>query len=164
MLRMLMFSSSANRGHEAAEAVRKSGLECLCDDATDEETFRRALTLAPDLVIVDDEASDLPWEVACDVAKATLPDIPCVRLEGGSLDQLGNLIRTELALAGIPTRRSSDQASDTGLHEVSAIAHQLLERRSALEEFVPPQERSTLASVLRRTPPHPVALVCIGDA
>jgi len=164
MLRMLMFSTNPERGNAAAEAVRTSGLECLCENAADEEAFRRALTFSPDLVIVDEEDCDLPPEVACDVAKATLPDIPCVRLTNASPGQLGEAIRTELALAGIPTRRSSDQASETGMHEVSAVAQQLLERRTALEEFVPPQERSTLASVLRRTPPNPAALVCIGDA
>ncbi len=93
--------------------------------------------------------------------KPRCPSTPRVRLT--NVEELGDIVRTELALAGIPTRRSSDQASDTGLHEVSAVAQQLLERRSALEEFVPPHERSTLASVLRRTPPSPAALVCIAD-
>ncbi len=65
--------------------------------------------------------------------------------------------------AGSPARRRSDRASETGTHEVSAIAQQLLERRSVLEEFVPPHERSTLASILRRTPPSPAALVCIAE-
>lgn len=162
MLRMLMFSTNPDRGNEAAEALRTSGLECLCENAADEDAFRRALALSPDLVVIDDESSAISPEAALDVAKTAAPDTPRVRL--ARLDQLGDIVRTELALAGIPTRRSSDQASDTGLHEVSAVAQQLLERRSVLEEFVPPHERSTLASVLRRTPPSPTALVCIGDA
>jgi diguanylate cyclase (GGDEF)-like protein len=158
---MLMFSTNPDRGNEAAEALRTSGLECLCENAADEDAFRRALSLSPDLVIVDNEATAMPPEVALDVAKTALPDTPRVRLT--NVEELGEVVRTELALAGIPTRRSSDQASETGLHEVSAIAQQLLERRSALEEFVPPHERSTLASVLRRTPPSPAALVCVAD-
>jgi len=161
MLRMVMFSPNPERGNEAAEALRNSGLECLCENAADEDAFRRALSLSPDLVIVDNEATALAPDVALDVAKTALPDTPRVRLT--NVEELGDIVRTELALAGIPTRRSSDQASDTGLHEVSAVAQQLLERRSALEEFVPPHERSTLASVLRRTPPSPAALVCIAD-
>lgn len=162
MLRMLMFSTNPDRGNEAAEALRTRGLECLCENVADEDSFRRGLALAPDLIVVDNESTALPPEVALDLAKAAHPEIPRVRLT--HVDELGDVVRTKLALAGIPTRRSSDQASDTGLHEVSAVAQQLLERRSALEEFVPPHERSTLASVLRRTPPSPAALVCIADA
>jgi PleD family two-component response regulator len=179
MLRILMLSGSPGRGNEAAEALRAGGLECICDGAADEEGFRRALAHMPDLVIVDEESSAVAPDLALELAKTVLPDIPRLRLTAAdqteerpvvheiagaaSIQQLGNVVRTQLALAGIPTRRSSDQPSDTGLHEVSAVAQQLLERRSVLEEFVPPRERETLASVLRRTPPTPLALVCIAD-
>lgn len=179
MLRILMLSTDPQRGNEAAEALRTSGLECVCETAADEESFRRALAHAPDLVLVDGESNAVDVELALDIAKTVLPDAPGVRLartersarragaheshQAVSLDQLGDVVRTQLALAGIPTRRSSDQAAETGLHEVSAVAQQLLERRAVLEEFVPPHERSTLASVLRRTPPGPLALVCIAD-
>ena len=179
MLRILMLSTNPDRGNEAAEALRAGGLECLCDNTADEDAFRRALAHSPDLVIVDDESSAIRADDALEVARTALPDIPRVRLTSAdqteehpvihdmagaaSIRQLGDVVRTQLALAGIPTRRSSDQAGDTGLHEVSAVAQQLLERRSVLEEFVPPHERSTLASVLRRTPPSPVALVCINE-
>jgi diguanylate cyclase (GGDEF)-like protein len=182
MLRILTLSANPARGEDVAEVLRASGLECKCENAAQEDSFRRALALLPDLVIVDDASPPIRPEFALEIANAALPGTPCVRLVSSgsaaktkarvphdaemiaSLDQLGDVVRTQLALAGIPTRRSSDQASDTGLHEVSAVAQQLLERRSVLEEFVPPHERSTLASVLRRTPPSPAALVCIGDA
>jgi diguanylate cyclase (GGDEF)-like protein len=178
MLRILMFSANPGREEAVAEALRVSGLECICENAAQEDSFRRALAHLPDLVIVDNESTSMRPESALEVARTALPGTPCVRLASSdstakdteadpettaSVDQIGEVVRMQLALAGIPTRRSSDQASETGMHEVSAVAQQLLERRSVLEEFVPPHERSTLASVLRRTPPSPVALVCIGD-
>ncbi len=116
MLRILMLSGSPGRGNEARRSPpgrRPRG--CICDGAADEEGFRRALAHMPDLVIVDEESSAVAPDLALELAKTVLPDMPRLRLTAAdqteerpvvheidgaaSIQQLGNVVRTQLALA-----------------------------------------------------------------
>jgi diguanylate cyclase (GGDEF)-like protein len=182
MIRLLIVDDAPIVAEMATECLKDEGIEASCVRVAGEAALADALHQAPDVVLVNVDAPTFSGQAALPVVHSVLPGVPVIALSKHAfagrddlgaavclsmedLRKLGPTVRTLLTHAGIPARRASDLPQ--GSHVPSAAsgtAEHLLERRAALDKVLPRKDTSAMGSILRRTPPAPVALVMIHDA
>lgn len=183
MIRLLLVEGDASSAELMLKALRAGGLAFAYERVTTAGEFRAALQRSPDVVLSDSHIPGFDGVDVLAIMQAESPATPLIfvgtqasnaamqRGYDGSgaaeyvnksdLSRLANKVRAALRPASTTLRRTSDQSESTQLSDTAAY---LLERRSTLDRALRHDDRSSLASVLSRNPPAPLALVMIRSA
>ncbi|HXR93083.1 MAG TPA: diguanylate cyclase [Steroidobacteraceae bacterium] len=186
MIRMLIIEEDAADAEWTHRALRQAGIPCTFERVETEGAFRQALGHSPDLILSDSNVPGMDGWTALAIAKSECPATPFVFVSGHvdpaavssakERGAAGFVAKSELArLAGVvrslvdqrggrqppeaqPERRRADSTTDA-----SSTASYLLERQAILDHALRDEDHSTLASILRRHPPVPVALLSLAS-
>jgi diguanylate cyclase (GGDEF)-like protein len=182
MIRLLMVEDDDAAAELTLRALRAGGLPCACERVVNEAEFRKALDLVPDLILSDSNVSGFDGFAALSIAKEERPTTPFIFVSGyldeaaaqralksgaadyvakSELARLPPAVRSALESPPGRLRRTSDRGKPPGALDPNDTATHLLERQDALDRTLSPREDSTLAGILSRSPPIPVALVMI---
>ena len=182
MIRMLIVEDDLPAAELTARILGSAGVSCAHEVVATEAAFRRALVRAPDLIISDSNVPGFDGLAALAIAKAELPSVPFIffsgsadeattqrALDGGAIAyvpksdvlQLASTVRSALERGGDAQRRVPAKRRRTNGIDASGAAEYLLERRAVLDRSLPHEDGSAMSSIMRRMPPHPVALVMI---
>ncbi len=183
MIRLLLVEDDESSAELTLKALRADGLAFACERVTTEEAFRAALARGPDVVLSDSNIPGFDGLEALAITRAESPATPFIFVSGchndvasqrayasgaaghvskSDLSQLANQVRAVLRRRSTTLRRSTDQPERLEEHpDLSHTASFLLERRSILDRALRHDDRSSLASLLSRSPPAPMALVMI---
>jgi diguanylate cyclase (GGDEF)-like protein len=186
MIHLLLVEDDESSAELTLGALRSGGLVCACERVTTEGEFRAALARGPDIVLSDSNIPGFDGLEALAITRAACPTTPFIFVSGqlndaasrrayangatgyvnkADLSRLARKVRSALRPAPRASRGTSEQSEV--IHDVmdprdpSNTASYLLERRSILDRALRHEDRSSLASVLSRSPPTPAALVMI---
>jgi two-component system, cell cycle response regulator len=183
MTRMLIIEDDLPAAELTIRALKAAGLEFSWERAESEAAFRDALTRDPDIILSDSQVPGFSGMAALSIATHERPGTPFVFVSGNGdasaartalangavayvskkdIEGLAKSVRS--ALQRLPPPRANEQRRrSTTSSRASGIAEYLLERRDVLDRTLSAQDPSAMSSVMRRSPPAPVALVTIDS-
>jgi two-component system cell cycle response regulator len=173
----------------AAELTRRrlesAGLTFAWERVQSEADFRDALTRDPDIILSDSQVEGFSGMEALAIIRRERPETPFIFVSGDAAEQsvnealgagatgyvskadgtgLASTVRTALRRTHKTIGDRENRRPGISLSDASGIAESLLERRNVLDRTLRQQDRSAMSTIMRRTPPAPVALVMIDDA
>lgn len=185
MTRMLIIEDDIPAAELTRRRLESVGLTFAWERVQSEAEFREALIRAPDIILSDSQVNGFSGMAALAIARRERPQTPFVfvsasaekqavsrALSAGASGFVSKADASSLAATvrkalrrGPHTRGAREQRrAGPPVSDASGIAEYLLERRSVLDRALRQQDRSAMSTIMRRTPPTPVALVMIDDA
>jgi len=186
MLRLVIIEDEVQAAELAVHKLKQAGLACTSERVASESDFRAALARSPDLILSDSNVPGFDGWVALSIAKSAVPNTPFIFVSGHLEEAAarralangaaGYVPKTELERlpAVVRSALGSVTAGPAGAQEAgwrtasatdaSGVAAHLLERRAVLDQTLRMEDRSAMTSIMRRTPPLPVALVMIESS
>jgi len=183
MLRLLLIEDEVQAAELAVHTLKQAGLDCASERVASEGDFRKALARSPDLILSDSNVPGFDGWAALSIAKSEFPNTPFIFVSGHLEEAAvrralangaaGYVPKTELprlpavvraALGSVtpgPASALEEGRRTASAIDPSGIAAHLLERRAVLDKTLRMEDRSVMSSIMRRTPPLPVALVMI---
>jgi two-component system cell cycle response regulator len=185
MIRVLIVEDDEPAAELTVRLLKSAGLECAAERVASEPEFRDALARAPDVILSDSNVSGFDGMTALSLARAECPETPFIFVSGhlgdaaargalqagasgyvrkSDLTGLAATVRSALERTGRAGGTQADERRRAGAaHDASGTAAYLLERRAVLDRTLRHQDQSVMSSIMRRTPPIPVALLLIGS-
>src|SRR5262245_25847351 len=185
MIRMLIIEDDVPAAELAAHTLSSAGLSCAHEVVASEAAFRSALARAPDVIVSDSNVPGFDGLAALSIAREELPRVPFIFFSGSEgeaverralncgaaayvpksrPDRLPAAVRSALERVDEVKRRIPEKRRRAGALDASGAAEYLLERRAVLDRTLRHEDASAMSSIMRRMPPHPVALVMIESA
>ena len=182
MIRMLIIEDDVPAAELAARMLSSAGLSCAHEVVATEADFRSALARAPDVIVSDSNVPGFDGLAALSIAREELPRVPFIFFsasEGEAVEQralncgaaayvpkskpdrLPVAVRSALDRVADAQRLLPEKRRRAGRLDASGAAEYLLERRAVLDRTLRHEDASAMSSIMRRMPPHPVALVMI---
>jgi diguanylate cyclase (GGDEF)-like protein len=161
--------------------LTSAGLSFAWERVTREPAFQEALSRAPDIILSDSDVASFSALSALALAQRECPRIPFLfvasnyqdsaarrALKEGASGYVGKADTAALTQTindVLKSRKNAEHRKrDVLPSDTSGIADYLLERREVLDRTLRQQDRSAMSSIMRRTPPSPMALVMLDSA
>jgi len=183
MLQLLIIEDEVQAAELAVHTLKQAGLDCTSERVASEGDLRKALARSPDLILCDSNIPGFDGWTALSIAKSESPNTPFIFVSGHLEEAAARRALTDGAAGYVPktelqrlpavvrSAMGSVTPGPAGAREEgrrtasaidpSGIVGHLLERRAVLDETLRMEDRSAMSSIMRRTPPLPVALVMI---
>ena len=184
MTRMLIVEDDVPAAELTAHRLESAGLAFEWERVESEGAFRAALARTPDIILSDSEVAGFAGLAALGIAKQECPGTPFVFVSGNvdesvvkralSAGASAYVAKSDVAGLAATVRtalRRRESARGAGEQRrlgpvtagASGIAGYLVERREVLDRTLEHQDPSPMSTIMRRTPPSPVALLMIDN-
>jgi two-component system cell cycle response regulator len=185
MTRMLIIEDDVPAADLTRRRLESAGFTFAWERVQSEADFRDALTREPDIILSDSQVDGFSGMAALEIAQRERPETPFIFVSGDAeersvshaldagasgfvskADVTGLASTVRIALQRVQKASGAREKRRSGFSagDASGIAESLLERRNVLDRTLRQQDRSAMSTIMRRTPPAPVALVMIDDA
>jgi diguanylate cyclase (GGDEF)-like protein len=179
---MLIIEDDVPSAELTARTLNCAGVSCAHEVVATEAEFRNALARAPDIIVSDSNVPGFDGLAALSIAREELPRVPFIFFSGSEGEGIARRALKSGAAAYVPKSkpeglpaavrsalesiaeakpRVPEKRRRAGALDASGAAEYLLERRAVLDRTLRHEDASAMSSIMRRMPPHPVALVMI---
>ena len=185
MTRMLLIEDDVPAAELTVHRLESAGLAFEWERVAGEAAFRAALARTPDIILSDSDVAGFTGMAALGIAKQECPGTRFVFVSGhlddaaakralhaGASAYVAKSDAAGLAATVHTALRRRDNARRDGEQRklalstagASGIAGYLVERREVLDRTLQHQDRSPMSTIMRRTPPSPMALLAIDNS
>jgi two-component system, cell cycle response regulator len=185
MTRLLIVEDDVPAAELTRRRLESAGLAFSWERVQSEAEFREALSRGPDLILSDSQVDGFSGMAALEITRHERPGTPFIFVSGNAEERgvsealssgaTGYVSKSDAAALASTVRSALRRIQKTAgprdkrrrgfsASEASGIAESLLERRNVLDRALRQQDRSAMSTIMRRTPPAPVALLMIDDA